>query len=81
MKNVLKATLGALLFSGLFFFNLNDGSSSENLSTMSLEQTTAYAAVLSEGAKDPHSAIGEATLCYNQVDLACDTNGGGDSDL
>ena len=26
-----------------------------------------------EGAKDPHSHVGEKTVCYNQEDWACDT--------
>lgn len=81
MKNVLKATLGVLLFSGLFLFNLSTDATTESsdLPTISVEQTAAFAGIRvidGDGARDPHSHIGTGTLCYNQVPLACDTNPG-----
>lgn len=74
MKNIMKVTLGTLLFSGLFFFNFSDRSSNENsdFSMMSIEQISVYAQVTSEAmCRDPFSEIDGYCVCYNQMSTEC----------
>jgi hypothetical protein len=64
-----KGILKIFLVIVLFVFVLSIVINTVNINLTALDNSTSTAS----GAKDPHSHVGEKTLCYNQETWDCDS--------
>lgn len=67
--NKLKKVFKIFLVVVLLVFVLTIVVNTVNISLTAIDNSTST----DGGAKDPHSHVGEKTLCYNQETWACDT--------